>query len=110
MPNQAASRDKARAQDRIASTLSSRKISTLEARESKPTHTVDAIEQITIPDWDNSNCPWCQEGRILDDIMMKNPKGVSKTPIFGQPSRRTCDLVNSGTCKTGGEGDFGQLR
>ena len=35
---------------------------------------------------------------------------TSKTPIFGQPKRRSRDLMGSDTCEVTGEGDFGQLR
>jgi hypothetical protein len=41
-------------------------------------HTVTAVDNVILPDWDETSCPWCREGRILDDIIEANPDSVSK--------------------------------
>lgn len=55
--------------------------STLVARDSEPSHQVSAVENILLPDWDNAECPWCQESRILDDIIKLNPAEVSQAMV-----------------------------
>jgi len=55
--------------------------STLTARDSKPQHQVSATEAVVLPDWDRDECPWCQESRIFDDILKRNPHGVSQVMV-----------------------------
>jgi hypothetical protein len=55
--------------------------STLMARDSEPAHQVSAAENIVLPDWDRAECPWCQESRVLDDIIKLNPTEVSQTMV-----------------------------
>lgn len=31
--------------------------------------TLDYVEKIILPDWDNSNCPWCQERKMLEELI-----------------------------------------
>jgi hypothetical protein len=41
-------------------------------------HTVTAVEEVVLPDWDEATCPWCEERRILEDIGQANNDVVSE--------------------------------
>ena len=52
--------------------------STLALNEFGDSHRVMAVEKLTLPDWSEDTCPWCVEGRILDDIIRVNQDKVSR--------------------------------
>jgi hypothetical protein len=38
-------------------------------RKDKPGHTVEHVEFLILPDWENEDCPWCAEKRLYSQIV-----------------------------------------
>lgn len=48
-------------------------------------NTADAIEAFPLPDWSESECPWCQEVDLYDSILRKSPNApvtINQRPQF----------------------------
>jgi hypothetical protein len=50
---------------------------TLALNQAGTPHTVTAVDEVTLPDWDEEACSWCLEGHIFDDIIKVNSGTVS---------------------------------
>jgi hypothetical protein len=51
--------------------------STLKLNNLGEPHTVTAVEQVCLPDWNEDDCPWCQESAVLDYLLTAHSEDVS---------------------------------